>query len=71
MPIPSPSGKESRDEFVSKCMNSLKDENKPQDQKLAICFSQWKKAKNKKKSSGSTKEPKWEEQQFDGGIILY
>ena len=71
MPIPSRSRDESRDEYISKCMHALKDENKPQDQKVAICFSQWKKAKSKKKSKGSVEEPKWEEQQFDGGIILY
>jgi hypothetical protein len=70
MPIPVPSPKQSRDEYISKCMHALKDEKRPQDQKIAICFSQWKKAKKKKKSKGSSEEPKWEEQSFEDGYTL-
>lgn len=70
MPIPPPLEHQSRDEYIGKCMHALKDEKRPQNQKLAICFSQWKKAKNKK-SKGAVEDPKWEDQSFDGGIILY
>ena len=69
MPLPNP-GNESRDKYIGKCMHAMKDEKRPQDQKIAICFSQWKKAKSKKKSKGSAEEPRWEEQSFEGGYTL-
>jgi len=54
-------------------MSSLKDEKKPQEQKLAICFSTYKNAKKKKQSKGSMEEPRWEEQVVtneDGDCII-
>ena len=48
MPLPTPNKGEKRSDFVSRCMSQIGDEDKPQDQKLAICYSQW---KNKKKES--------------------
>jgi len=41
--IPHPSAGESQNEFISRCMSSLSDEDKPQDQLLAICYAQWEK----------------------------
>jgi hypothetical protein len=70
MPLPNPGKDQSKDEYISKCMHSMKNEKKPQDQKIAICFSQWKRAKSKKKSKGSVEEPRWEEQSFDEGYTL-
>ncbi len=73
MPIPGPSKGESRDDYIGKCMHALKDEKRPQEQKLAICFSTWKRAKQHKKSSGSIEEPQWKDQVFrneDGDCVI-
>lgn len=45
MPIPEPKAGESRDEFISRCMSAQEGEDRPQDQKFAICFSQWRDVK--------------------------
>jgi HK97 family phage prohead protease len=59
MPLPSPTKNEKREDFISRCMNIIKDENKPQDQKIAICYSQWKtKSKNSFDFSLNIKESK-------------
>ncbi len=43
MPLPKPNPGEDRDKFVSRCISFVKNEdpNTPQDQAIAICFSQW------------------------------
>lgn len=43
MPVPSPSPGEDRDTFISRCIRSLheSDKNRPNEQLVAICFSQW------------------------------
>lgn len=48
MPLPSPKGKEKKNDFISRCIQdeNVKDESKSRDQALAICYSQWRKAKN-------------------------
>ena len=40
-PLPHPSSGESREDFISRCMSAQSGEDKPQDQKLAICDSKW------------------------------
>lgn len=45
MPIPTPGKTESRETFVSRCMTALKDDYQDQDQRLAVCFSAWRRAK--------------------------
>ena len=39
MPIPQPNENESRDEFIARCMTALKDDDMPNDQKVAVCES--------------------------------
>ena len=57
MPIPSPTseekkgGKKGHNKYIGRCMESLKNENINQNQKLAICFSKFR--ESKKKSSGT------------------
>ena len=41
--IPEPNAGEKKDAYIKRCMEALKDENKPEDQKLAICYAQLKK----------------------------
>jgi len=41
MPLPKPSG-ESQDEFISRCMSELAGEFPDQEQRLAVCYTQWK-----------------------------
>ena len=50
MPLPKPSDKEEKDEFVSRCMSEIKTEFPDNDQRLAVCFNQWKE-KDKKEDS--------------------
>lgn len=47
MPLPSPKGKEKRTDFVSRCVSALtkRGEGKDSKQRVAICNSQFKKAK--------------------------
>lgn len=42
MPLPKPRADEDQDAFISRCMSSFPDDGTPNDQKVAICFSQWK-----------------------------
>ena len=47
MPIPKPKDNEEQDEFIARCMSdeTMKDEYEDNDQRLAICFSAWRKDK--------------------------
>lgn len=47
MPLPSPKGKEKQSDFISRCMgdNTMGKDFKDQKQRVAVCYSQWKKAK--------------------------
>ena len=76
MPLPKPSpssnGKDSQQAFMEKRMHAMKDEKRPQDQKVAICMDIWR--RRKKKAKGSTnEEPVWEEQiveNEDGDCVI-
>ena len=50
MPLPKPGDKEEKDEFISRCVSALKEEYPDNDQRLAVCFNQWK--EKDKKSAG-------------------
>lgn len=69
MPIPYPSKNEKQNDFISRCMTSLKNENKPHNVKLGICFTTYKRAKNKNKSKGSDEEPNWDDYSGEGFLI--
>ena len=47
MPIPRPKSDEKQSDYISRCMLALSSDNKPQNQKLAICYNAF---KNEKKS---------------------
>lgn len=47
MPIPEPKSGENQNDYVSRCMSALKDDDKPQKQKVAICFTTWRQKKTK------------------------
>lgn len=55
MPLPKPKPDEKEKDFIARCMSKLKDEFPDQDQRLAVCFSQWKK-KGEKKDDGNEHE---------------
>lgn len=62
--------KNGKEKFISRCMESLKDEKRPQPQKLAMCFQAYKSAKQNKKSKGcSDCEPEWEDLDGNGYYI--
>ena len=48
MPIPNPKLGEKENDFISRCMDSLKKEDMPNKQKVAICYDQYKRAKKSK-----------------------
>lgn len=52
MPIPKPKKKESREDFIDRCMGDsvMNDEYPNESQRLAICSSQWRK-RNESKTS--------------------
>jgi len=41
MPLPKPNKGEKHDDFIGRCMDTLKDEYPKQQQRYAICESQW------------------------------
>ena len=45
MPIPNPKPKEKQNEFISRCMEALKEDDIPNKQKVAICYTQYRRAK--------------------------
>jgi len=47
MPIPSPSKKQSKDDFISSCMIDLSKEFPDEKQRAAVCYSQWEEKKSK------------------------
>lgn len=46
--MPTPSPKETRQDWMSRCIPMLRDEGKPQDQAIAVCTSMWKKHEQEK-----------------------
>lgn len=56
MPTPPRDG-ETKEEFMSRCMSVMKNEDKPQEQKIAICFSMWRKKDGKKKAEKDEEKP--------------
>jgi len=50
MPIPKPKKGEKEKDYIDRCMSALKDSepNKPQKQRLAMCYRTWRKAKGQK-----------------------
>jgi len=47
-PIPTPGEGESQDAFIGRCMHAIGDEYDDKKQAVAICYSTWRKHKNKK-----------------------
>src|SRR5262245_59666495 len=47
MPLPTPQGDETQDEFISRCMGDdvMKADYADQDQRLAVCFAQWRRGR--------------------------
>lgn len=47
MPIPTPNEDESREDFISRCMEQLADDDEfdDQDQRAGVCFSKWREHK--------------------------
>ena len=41
MPLPKPTPGESQKDFIARCMSDAKSEFPDQDQRLAVCYTQW------------------------------
>jgi len=50
MPIPQPHKDEKQNDYMGRCMHKLKDEKRPQDQKVAICLNTYRNPKKKAKA---------------------
>jgi hypothetical protein len=50
MPIPQKKDNESQNDYMGRCMHKLKDEKRPQDQKVAICLNTYNTPKKKAKA---------------------
>ena len=50
MPIPQPKKNESQNDYVGRCMHKIGKEDRPQDQKVAICINTYKNSKKKAKA---------------------
>lgn len=65
MPVPRPTRKEEKDDFISRCIRQLSeiDIDRPHDQIVAICYSQWrrygKRGVRGGDRSGGNKRPLW------------
>lgn len=46
MPLPEPTQSESQDQFLTRCMREAEQEYPRQDQRMAVCYLEW---KNKKR----------------------
>ena len=68
MPLPAPKKGQTEDEFVSQCLANpiVQRDFKTQQQRLAVCFSQYKKAKQKAKGA----EVNFEDQLIDGNLLI-
>lgn len=53
MPVPKPKPDESQQEFISRCISEMHDidPDRPQDQIIAICYTQWREAKGESKDT--------------------
>lgn len=53
MPLPTPHSDQSEKDFISACMSSdvIQNDFKTQKQRLAVCYSQWRRAKKKKSNA--------------------
>lgn len=68
MPLPTPHGDQSKEDFVAACMRSdvIQNEFDTQEQRLAVCFSQWKRSHKDGKANWDEVEAKIKEE----GVIL-
>ena len=68
MPLPSPKGKQGKDDFISSCMSNetMKKEFPDQKQRAAVCYSKYKKPK--KNSKGS--EVQWNDSEVDDNLYI-
>lgn len=68
MPLPKPEKNEKQDEFISRCMSSeiMKKDYPDNKQRVAVCFSQYKRRKEVAKGC----EPKWEDCEDDKAVTL-
>lgn len=68
--MPSVKKNESKEKYLSRCIPVLIKEGKPQNQAVAICNSMYEQSKKKKESKGDNSDPKWEDNEKNGFLIL-
>ena len=64
MPIPTPKPKEDQKTFISRCMSNSIMKEYEQKQRLAICYSTWRKSKRKRSTSETKAIVEWHESKF-------
>ena len=63
-------GEEGKKRFMDKCFHVLKQEGKPQEQRVAQCLSLWKEAVKKYRAQGILDDPEWEKE-FESGPFIF
>ena len=60
MPVPKPHSGESQDDFIGRCMSALADSDpdRPNDQRLAMCFNAWREVHGGKLPDKSARPPR-------------
>ena len=60
MPVPKPVSGESEDDFISRCMSALDktDPERPQEQRLAMCFNTWRQSRGEQIGDTHPASPK-------------
>lgn len=56
MPIPKPTGTESEDEYVSRCMSEINSEYPDEEQRAAICYNTFREEKSNSKWEEAVKK---------------
>jgi len=73
MPSVTPSevkdGKEGKKHFLDKCFHALKEEGKPQEQRIAQCLNMWKQGVKKNRAKGSLEDPRWEDYETEAFVF--
>ncbi len=68
--LPSEKGKKGQKHYLDRCFHALKEEGKPESQRIAQCLNMWKERWHAKKASGSTEPPDWSEHEIGDFILL-
>lgn len=68
--MPEVTKKDTKETFLKRCFHVLKEEGKPEKQRVAQCLNMWERAKKRKRANGENCLPCWEEFEKDGDFYI-